>query len=226
MSREEFKGKVLSQVKDEEVVNLLRDAIRVPSHKDLPHQEKEIGEFFAAWFDKHGIDVELQRVEGDRQNVIARIRGEGDGSTLMYNSHLDTKPPYNMTIEPYNPVIKDGKVYGRGSVDAKAQLTAFSCALLAIKRAGIPLKGDLIFTGVVGEEWDSKGTLHIAKNGPKADMAVIGEPTKLDVCIAHKGIIRATVTTIGKSAHSSVPHLGINAIAKMGKVINLSLIHI
>ncbi|RLI21278.1 M20 family peptidase, partial [Candidatus Bathyarchaeota archaeon] len=79
--------------------------------------------------------------------------------------------------------------------------------------------GDLIFTGVVGEEWDSKGTSYIAKNGPKADMAVVGEPTKLEICIAHKGIVRATITTIGKAAHSSVPHLGINAISKMGKVI-------
>ncbi|MCD6529660.1 M20 family metallopeptidase [Candidatus Bathyarchaeota archaeon] len=219
MSKEEFKEKALSRIDDDEVVKLLQDAVRIPSHKDLPDQEKEMAEFFASWFDKRGIEVELQKVEGPRQNVIARIRGEGDGATLMYNSHLDTKPPYNMTIEPYNPVIKDGKLYGRGSVDAKAQLAAFASALLAVKRAGIPLRGDLIFAGVVGEEWDSKGTIHIAENGPKADMAVVGEPTKLDICIAHKGIVRATITTIGKAAHSSVPHLGINAISKMGKVI-------
>ncbi|HDN62710.1 M20 family peptidase [Candidatus Bathyarchaeota archaeon] len=219
MSKEEFKRKALSQIEDDEVIKLLQDAVRIPSHKDLPDQEKEMAEFFASWFDKRGIEVELQRVEGPRQNVIARVRGEGDGSTLMYNSHLDTKPPYNMTIEPYDPVIKDGNLYGRGSVDAKAQLAAFASALLAVKRAKIPLRGDLIFTGVVGEEWDSKGTSYIAKNGPKADMAVVGEPTKLEICIAHKGIVRATITTIGKAAHSSVPHLGINAISKMGKVI-------
>jgi len=214
-----IKEKVLKQFTRNEIIKLLQDAIRIPGHKDLPQQESDVAKFYAGWFKEQGIEAELQDVGKGRLNVLAWIRGSGGGSSLMLNSHTDTKPPYNMKIEPYNPVIKDGKVYGRGSLDAKAQLTAFAFALLAIHRAEVPLSGDLLFAGVAGEEWDSVGSRYIAKYGPKTDMAIVGEPTKLEVCVAHKGGISVTLTTLGRSAHSSMPHLGVNAIAKMGKLI-------
>lgn len=213
------KEKVLKQFTKDEVIKLLQDAVRIPGHKDLPQHESDVAKFYFDYFREQGIKAELQDVGKGRLNVLAWIRGSGGGSSLMLNSHTDTKPPYNMEIEPYNPVIKDGKLYGRGSLDAKAQLTAFAFALLAIHRADIPLSGDLLFVGAAGEEWDSVGSRYIARYGPKTDMAIVGEPTNLDVCIAHKGGINVTLTVLGRSAHSSVPHLGVNAVAKMGKLI-------
>ncbi|MEM2875638.1 MAG: M20/M25/M40 family metallo-hydrolase, partial [Candidatus Bathyarchaeia archaeon] len=143
MVKRELRDRALSQIDDDEVIRFLQEVISIPGHKDLPHHEKEVAEFFHDWFKKEGIESYLQKVEGERANVIAYIRGSEGDPKLMYNSHIDTKPPYNMSIEPFKPIIREDKVYGRGSCDAKASLTSFTFSLVALKRAGIPLAGDL-----------------------------------------------------------------------------------
>jgi acetylornithine deacetylase/succinyl-diaminopimelate desuccinylase-like protein len=88
-------------------------------------------------------------------------------------------------------------------------------AMKALKKAEVPLAGDLVFSGVVGEEGDcSIGAEDIARNGPRTDYAIVGEPTDLDVCVAHKGLYNFKVEIVGKTAHSATPQLGVNAIQK------------
>ncbi len=220
MKIEELFRNVSSQVSDEEAIELLRDTIRIPSHVDHPGREGKIVEFLKQKLESEGIEVDLQEVTEGRHNVIGTVHGSGSGKSLMLVGHVDTKPPYNMTIEPYDPVIKDGKVYGRGSCDMKAGLIAEMLSLVAVKRAGLELKGDLIFAGTVGEEISAHdGGIYLAQHGPRADMAIVAEPTSLKICRGHKGITNVEIKTIGKAIHSSVPDKGINAIVKMAKLI-------
>ena len=109
------------------------------------------------------------------------------GRACMFNGHTDTVPPGTMR-DPFKPRIVDGSLTGRGSCDMKGGLVAQLCAMIALKRAGTKLSGDLIFAGVIAEEDATNlGTLDVVQNGPQADMVVVAEPTNLEVAVAHKG---------------------------------------
>ena len=214
-------AEIFESISDEEIVDLVKALIRIPSHAEIKGQEKEVGHFIANKFEREGIEVKLQNVEDNRFNVIGIIRGENNGCSLMLNGHLDTVPPSHKMIDPYNPIIKDGKLYGRGAADTKGGIGAMIYSLIAIKRSNIILNGNLIFTGVIGEESPGHGgTGYIVKHGPKADVAIVSEPTNLKIVTAHKGIERIEIDIEGKSAQSSIPQKGVNAISKAAKFIN------
>jgi len=211
---------IFENISREEVVDLVKRLIRIPSHAETKGQEKKAAHFLADKFKKEGVDVRLQKVEDDRFNVIGTIQGKRKGRSLMLNGHLDTVPPSPEMIDPYNPKVRDGKLYGRGAADMKGAIGAMAYSLIAIKRSGITLDGDLIFTGVIGEESPGHGgTGYIVKHGPKADMAIVGEPTNLKIVVAHKGVDRIKINIKGKAAHSSAPQRGVNAISKAAKFI-------
>lgn len=209
---------VLKLIDKEELIELTRNLISIPSHRLTKGREKRLGQFLADTLAKEGIDVYLQEVEEQRENVIGMIKGTGEGQSLMLNGHLDTIPPVGMP-DPFSPRIMDGKLYGRGAADMKAGLGAMAYALMIIKRAKIKLRGNLLFAGVIGEESGSRGTAFLARNGPKADMAIVGEPTNLDIVIAHKGTEWLEIIVKGRAAHGSVPQEGVNAIIGATKVI-------
>ena len=196
-----------------EVEELLCKLIEIESHQDAVGHETNVATFMKEYFVKEGIEVELQPVIHGRSNVIARVRGNGTGPVLLLNGHTDTVPAYDMK-NAFQPEIKDGKIYGRGSVDMKGALTAMMLVLVALKRSGVPLKGDVIFAGTIGEENYSPGAYHLLKSGLKADYAIVGEPTGMRVGIAHKGVVWGEAVFEGKSVHGSVPDKGINAIYK------------
>jgi acetylornithine deacetylase/succinyl-diaminopimelate desuccinylase len=204
---------------EEELIEFIRQLIRIPSHKDVPGQEREIAMYIKKKLEKENIEVFLQKVIDDRYNVIAKVRGEFGGRSLMLNGHLDTVPPYTM-VNPFSADIKEGKIYGRGSVDMKASLGCMAYTLIAIKRAGIRLKSDLYFTGVVGEEFQSPGATFLATHGPRADMAIVGEATNLAIAPAMKGVMWIRFLIRGISAHGCEPEKGVNAILKAVEVIN------
>jgi acetylornithine deacetylase/succinyl-diaminopimelate desuccinylase len=102
----------------------------------------------------------------------------------------------------------------------KAALAAMICVLIALRRSGISLEGDVVFTGVIGEEdGSSLGTLHVIEHGPIADMVVVGEPTNLHVAIAHRGLDYVEIEVNGMAAHSSQPESGRNAIYDAAAVV-------
>ncbi|MGA2461715.1 MAG: M20 family metallopeptidase [Candidatus Bathyarchaeia archaeon] len=219
MKTEEPEKSVLSKIKSEDVISLTQQLIRIPSHRNCEGQEKQIAEFIADALETIGAEVSLQRVVNDRFNVIGKISGEADGHSLTLTGHLDTVPAGNMEIEPFAGTIRDGKIYGRGASDMKGALAAMICALRAVKESHVHLKGDLVFVGAIGEETTSEGTTYLVRNGPKTDFAINGEPTNMDLAVAHKGSVLIQITASGKAAHCDTPWLGINAVEKMSKIV-------
>jgi acetylornithine deacetylase/succinyl-diaminopimelate desuccinylase len=222
-----LKEKVIKQIDHEDTLRLLRELIGIPSHRDIPEQESRIAEYIANRLEKSGIDVKLREVDKYRPNVIATIKGSGEGHSLMLNGHTDTVPVYGWKIpdpralEIFSGEVRDGKVFGRGSADMKGGLAAMMGAMEAIKKSGVKLKGDLVFTGVVGEEGScSIGTQEILRNGPRTDFAIVGEATKLNVSTANRGSWDFVITVQGRTAHSGEPEKGINAIVKTAKIID------
>lgn len=199
-------------INGEELLKLTQDLIRIPSHTVYENREKEVAAYIADILEREGIEYCFQSADGDRCNVLATIRGNGTGKSLMLNGHMDTVPVAGMD-DPFNPVIVDGNMYGRGSSDMKSGLAAMLYAVLTVHRMKVPLNGDLVLAGVIDEEAaKSTGSRVIAEKGPITDYAIIGEPSSLYPIIAHKGIDYFQIDFHGKAAHSSRPENGANAI--------------
>ncbi|NLB23864.1 MAG: M20 family metallopeptidase, partial [Clostridiales bacterium] len=182
------------------------------------NQEKRVAEYIYNLLKEENIPVELKEVLKGRFNVTAYLKGEGGGKSLMLSGHLDTVPPYDME-NPFTPVLKDGVLYGRGACDMKGPVSAMLLSLIALKRSGISLKGDVFFTGVIDEEEKGKGAEHLVKNGPFTDGAIIGEPTDMKIAVGHKGLEWIKVKVTGKKVHGGRMDEGINAIEMASKFI-------
>lgn len=137
----------------------------------------------------------------------------------MLNGHTDTVPPHNMIIDPFAAEIRENSIWGRGAVDMKGPIASMLITMLGIKRSGKKLKGDVIFTGVIGEEERSEGIEYLIKSGIKAHGAIVGEPSNYEYAIGHRGLEWLEIVIRGKAAHGGVPHLGVNAIEKASKLI-------
>ena len=177
--------------------------------------ETTLARFVAGWLTSHGIPAELDEAAPGRTSVIARVKGSGGGRSLLLNAHLDTVGTEGMN-HPFEPVVRDGRMYGRGTYDMKSGLAACLMALLDANAA--PLRGDVILTAVADEEHASLGIQSVLKR-VTADAAIVTEPTELCVSVAHKGFTWHEITTHGRAAHGSRPDLGIDAIAHMGRVL-------
>jgi len=177
--------------------------------------EQAIAQFVAEWLTNAGLEVTLQEAAPGRPNIVAIARGTGGGRSLMLNAHLDTVGVAGMQ-NPFQAHIEDGKLYGRGAYDMKGSLAACMLTMAAIKPMN--LAGDVIFTGVVDEEYASIGTQAIVRDW-HADAAIVTEPTEMQLCVAHKGFVWLEIETMGKAAHGSRPDLGVDAIVKMGKIL-------
>lgn len=212
--------KIKRAVKKAEVERFVKDLVRIPSHSELPTQEKDVAVFLKEFLVKQGISAKLRNAEKDRPNVIAVLEGDGSGKSLMLNGHTDTVPPFKMDIEPFVPKVNKGRLYGRGALDMKGGLGAMAMTLIAVRRARIKLSGDLILTAVVGEERKSEGTEDIVLNGPHADMGIVGEPTDLEIQPTHRGLEWLEVHFYGKAAHGGQADKGVNAISMASKFIH------
>lgn len=210
--------KLKSVLNEEEIIDYIKALVARPSYSGLENQEKEIAEFIHHSLMIEGIDAELIEVEKERYNIIATLKGEGGGKTLLLTGHTDTVPPYDM-VNPFILKIEDDKLYGRGVVDMKGPLACMIFSMIAIKRARIKLKGDVIFAGVIDEEEGSLGTIDLIEGGIKADAAIVGEPTNLDLCVAHRGLEWFEVQFRGKTVHGGKQSEGINAILKASDFI-------
>jgi acetylornithine deacetylase len=178
--------------------------------------EGRIAAFVAGWLRARGLDVHVEESgRSGRPNVVAVARGTGGGRSLMLNAHMDTVGVAGMT-DPFTPVVRDGRLHARGSMDTKAALAAFMSA--AAGAVGRSLRGDLILAAVVDEEYASAGTEAVVRKW-KADAAIVGEPSGLEIVTEHKGFVWFEIETSGVAAHGSLPGVGVDAIAKMGKVL-------
>ena len=177
--------------------------------------EGAIARFVAEWCESAGLETSLWDAAPGRPNVVAVARGLGGGRSLMLNAHTDTVG-IDAMAEPFSGRLENGRLYGRGSYDMKGSLAACMLAAAEAKRRG--LRGDVILAAVADEEYASVGTEAVAAS-LHADAAIVTEPTEMQIAVAHRGFVHLEIETQGRAAHGSRPHLGIDAIAKMGRVL-------
>jgi acetylornithine deacetylase len=184
--------------------------------------EIEISHFIAEYLESAGLNVQTQDVVDGRFNVVGTLRGSGKGARLMFNGHTDTVGVRNMSIDPFNPIIENDRLHGRGACDMKGSIAAMMVAMKTLAESRKPIKGDVIMSAVVGEEYDNAGTKKLISD-PRfakiADAVIVGEPTAMQLAIAHKGYALIELNTRGKAAHGSVPEQGVNAIDKMARIM-------
>jgi acetylornithine deacetylase len=166
------------------------------------------------------LDVSIEDAVPGRPNVVAVLRGREPrrGRSLMLNGHTDTVGAAGMK-DPFSPVRRGDRLYGRGACDMKGSLAAMVGAVAAFRDAGIVPRGDVILALVVDEEYLSAGTDAVVRAGPKPDAAIVTEPTGLRPALAHKGFVWARLRTEGRAAHGSDHASGVDAIAHMGRVL-------
>ncbi len=177
--------------------------------------EAEIAKYVTHWLEDAGLEVHLHESAPNRPNVVAIARGSGGGKTLLLNGHMDTVGVADMP-NALQPEVRHGCLYGRGAYDMKGGLAACMVAIADAKK--INLRGDVILSAVVDEEFAGGGTMTIAENY-RADGAIVAEATHLQLIVAHRGFVWLEVETTGVAAHGSRPDLGVDAIMKMGPVL-------
>jgi acetylornithine deacetylase len=178
--------------------------------------EGEVADFVARWLGDAGLEVDVEEAAPGRPSVVGVARGRGGGRSLMLNGHLDTVGVEGMQ-RPFDPVLRDGRLYGRGGYDMKAGVAACMVAARRLAREG--LAGDVIVTAVADEEFASIGTQAVLERW-RADAAIVTEPTALRVCVAHKGFVWAELETEGRAAHGSRPAEGVDAITRMAPALS------
>jgi acetylornithine deacetylase len=202
-------------------VELLASLVRIPSVNPSLAPEEATGEaaiasFIRDWLEKHGVPATLEEAAPGRPNVVGRIEG-GPGPTLVFCAHIDTVGTAGMTIPPFEPAQREGKLHGRGSFDMKGGLAAVLTAGVRLQQAGIP--GTLLLALVADEEYTSLGADHFVANH-RADACVLTESSEGDLIVAHKGFVWLKIRTEGRAAHGSRWDLGKSAIASMARIVD------
>ena len=177
--------------------------------------ESKIAAFVASWLAAEGLAVQVVEPVPGRASVIGVLAGAGGGTSLMLNAHMDTVGAGGMK-DPFAPVVREGRVYGRGAYDMKGSLAAIMIAAREAKK--LKLHGDVIVAAVADEEVASVGTAAVLKR-VEADAAIVTEPTEMRLCLAHKGFAWLEVETRGVAAHGSRPDLGVDAVGHMGRIL-------
>lgn len=208
----------------EQLRKLVADLVAIPSVNSLDEPPGEgkgeagVAQFVAAKLGGAGIACDLVEATPGRPSVVARLPGESE-EAVWFDAHIDTVSGEGMEFEPFLPRVDGDALLGRGSADNKGSIAAMMAAMMAVAASGERPPATVIFTGTADEEYRMRGLLTLLDSGLTARSAIIGEPTNLEVVVAHKGVVRFRVTTAGKAAHSSRPEAGVNAIYRMGKVL-------
>jgi len=182
--------------------------------------EQRVADFLAATAARAGLDVEFQKVLPGRSNVIARLSPAGKvRRTILLAPHLDTVVAAD--DGQFVPRRRHGRLFGRGACDTKGSIAAMLQALVQIAGSKQrPRATEIVFAGLVDEENAQAGSRALTGRGLNADLAVVGEPTRLQVVTAHKGSLWLQLETRGKSAHGARPELGCNAVHAMARVVD------
>jgi acetylornithine deacetylase/succinyl-diaminopimelate desuccinylase-like protein len=211
-----------------EIEKLACELIALPSVNPafLPQNHSDAGEarvadFLAATAGKAGLDVDVQKVRAGRCNVLARLVPAGAiKHRILLAPHTDTVGAFSPG--QFSPRLRHGRIYGRGACDTKGSIASMLGALTALARSlPRPAATEIVFAGVIDEESEQAGSRALAASGFKADLAIVGEPTRLRVVTAHKGSLWLRLETRGKAAHGARPHLGRNAVHEMARIVDL-----
>lgn len=201
-----------------DIARLTSEMVQLRSYSFMPNQEQEVAEYICSTLASEGIDASLSYAAPGRPNVIGKIGG-GRGPVLMLNGHMDTVPAYDMT-NAFEGAIRDGRVFGRGACDMKGPVASMMAAMIALKRAGVKLKGDLVLAAVADEEEAGIGTKALLKDWCNADAVIVGEPTELRLGLGNKGLEWIKVEFFGKKVHGGEQKNGVNAIEMAARFIS------
>jgi acetylornithine deacetylase/succinyl-diaminopimelate desuccinylase-like protein len=182
--------------------------------------EKNVADFVASVALRAGLEVEFQKVLPGRRNLIARLPARDRvRQTILLAPHLDT---VGADDPQFIPRQKNGRLYGRGACDTKGSVAAMLTALCELAESkNRPLETEIVFAGLIDEEHAQAGSRALTKGKFKANLAIVGEFTNLQVVTAHKGSLWLELETHGKAAHGATPHLGRNAIHEMARVVEV-----
>ena len=202
-----------------ELESLLAEMVRIDStNPDLAGGPGEA--VFAAYLERGmkslGMETDLWDVAPERPNVVGRLPGTGRGRSLMLLGHLDVVGPWGP--EAFEPVVRDGRMYGRGPADMKCGFAAALTAVEALVASGERLAGDLLIAGVIDEEWGSAGATALPARW-RADAAVLVECTGLEVVSEHGGFAWYEVESRGVEAAGVDPEHGVDGIALLAPVL-------
>lgn len=190
--------------------------------------EDRVSAFLVGWLARLGISSQVQRVALGRDNVIAFVPASGKTSaTILWEVHQDTVPVDNMTVSPFEGVVREGRMYGRGACDVKGAMASMLAALKILVTSPCPRQCNLIVAFTVDEEHTFLGVQefvgHLDEILPagwaRPWLAIVAEPTGLDLVVSHKGVVRWKIVVEGKACHSSMPWEGANAIYGAGQVV-------
>lgn len=207
----------LSNKATAELVELAQSLIRLDT-VNPPGHEREAAAALGSYLEGRGVNVDVRDLGSGRANLVATVAGSGAGRSLALAGHLDTVPANaaEWTVDPWGGVVKDDLLFGRGACDMKGSVAAMAVALACIAVAE-PLDGDVVLVATAGEETDSYGAYSLAEQGvlDAVDGILVGEPTRLELGVCHKGLLWVEVEVEGKAAHGSQPDQGVNAIRRL-----------
>lgn len=219
----------------DEMVDFLRGLTCIPTVNPPGEEYRAGAEFIGAKLKEFGYSCQFVAADGrpehtpthPRINVIGHMEGCKPGPRLHFNGHFDVVPVgQGWTVDPFAGLVRDGKLYGRGTADQKAGIAASIFAVEAIRRSGIRLMGNVEQSGTVDEESGGfAGVAFLAEQGlihkDRTDFVIITEPSNVDrICIGHRGVYWFKVVQHGRIGHGSMPHLGLNAADHLGDVIH------
>lgn len=215
LSQESVAREIMASISDEEIMELEMNLIRIPSYT---MEETELAEFIVDYLHENQIEAELQEVpvpalaqaktsRVKSRNVIGRLRGSGEGKSLMFNGHMD-HGPWEITgrvtddfsgwvRKPFEPTVEGGFIYGKGAQDEKGGICAMLAGAVAVKRSGLRLKGDVLLCPVMGHKSHSVGTKYMMASGLRADYGINTENSGNMVVPVHIGIATADVYVQG-----------------------------
>jgi acetylornithine deacetylase/succinyl-diaminopimelate desuccinylase-like protein len=218
-------------------VSLLADLVRRPSvnpmGRDLSgpeYLEGRVSEYLAQRFAAAGIPWARQPVAPGRDTVVARLEATvADAPLLLWDAHQDTVPAVGMVVEPFTPLVRDGRMYGRGTCDVKGGLAAMVAALERLAATDGPRQATVVLAATVGEEFGFLGARALTRlwdtsPGPPSDaavrglmagrpaMAIVAEPTELNLVVSHKGSLKWRLRVHGRACHGAFPEQGDNAL--------------
>src|SRR6266704_5720784 len=218
----DIRERALAAWDDEALVQLTRDLVRMRSINP-PGDEAAVATYVAERCERAGMFADtVPHEEAGRASVVGGLRGTGERPALLFSGHLDTVPAgENWQHDILAAEVSDGKIWGLGTTDMKPGVAAMVVAMEAIRRTGVALQGDLLLAGTAGEEVDSMGAQRLVQQQklPDVGLMIIGEPTTNRVFTAGKGVLWLELNTKGKTAHGSMPHLGVNAIMHMNRLL-------
>lgn len=212
------------------IEKLLCDLIALPSVNPAflpagdPHGgEQRVADLLADRAAKAGLEVEFTPVFRDRSNLFVRLSPSGKvQQRVLLAPHLDTVGGADVPGDLFTPRIKNNRLYGRGACDTKGSVAVMFAALCELAAAAQrPSRTEIVFAGLADEECVQAGSRAMVENGFKADLAIVGEPTRLKIVTAHKGVLWLKLETHGKAAHGARPELGRNAVHVMARIVDL-----